>query len=299
MRLAHARVGGVLRLVAKNGGGEWVDAAGASGDERLTTLAGLLAAGAEVGSSLGAALDAGDPLTDPELGPAIADPSRIICVGRNYRDHREEFGHAAESQWPETFLRLASSVIGPFDPVVKPSFSERLDYEGELALVIGKGGRHIPADAAADSIFGYTVVNDVSVRDWQQRGQQWTPGKNFDGTLPVGPELVTADELDPSDLRLRTRLNGETVQDASTAQLIFDIPALVEFVSTWTALRPGDLICTGTPGGVGAARDPQLFMVPGDVVEVEVDGIGALRNEIVAEAEGSAGERWANAARAG
>ncbi len=295
MRLAHLRVGGALRLAAKNQAGGWVDLADATGNERFAALSGFLAAGGDTG--LPAAVASASATADPQLGPAVNHLHRIICVGRNYRDHREEFGHAAESQWPEIFLRLDSSVVGPFDPVVKPSFSDRFDYEGELALVIGRGGRHIPAHAAAEAIFGYTVVNDVSVRDWQQRGQQWTPGKNFDGTLPVGPELVTADELDPADLRLRTRLNGETVQDASTAQLIFDIPALIEFISSWTTLRAGDLICTGTPGGVGAARDPQLFMAPGDVVEVEIEGIGALRNDIVAETDDSANERWATAAR--
>lgn len=296
VRLAHVRADGDLRLAVANPVGDWVDLAGATGDERLSTLAGALAAGEEL---IGAqeAVAAGTPLDRPELGPAVADPRRIFCVGRNYREHRDEFNNE-ETPWPETFLRLASTVIGPYDDVPKPSVSESLDYEGELAVVIGRGGQGISAAVAEEAILGYTVANDVSVRDWQRRGQQWTPGKNFDRTLPIGPQLVTRDELDWRDLRLETRLNGRTVQSASTAELIFDVPTVIEFISSWTTLLPGDLICTGTPGGVGLARDPEVFMFPGDIVEVDVEGIGALRNEIVAGNGGDPGDRWAAIAAA-
>jgi 2-keto-4-pentenoate hydratase/2-oxohepta-3-ene-1,7-dioic acid hydratase in catechol pathway len=226
----------------------------------------------------------------------LDDLNRIICVGRNYADHNREMG-GTESSWPETFLRLRSTVIGPDDPILLPAVSEQLDYEGELGVVIGTAGRHIPAGDAERHVRGYTIANDVSVRDWQKRGQQFTPGKNFEGTLPVGPGIVPADELDWRNLTLETRLNGETVQSASTSQLIFDVPALIEFISSWMTLEPGDLICTGTPGGVGAARTPPLWLKPGDVVEVEIEGIGVLRNPVVRDEREPATGRWAQVAR--
>ena len=216
---------------------------------------------------------------------------RIICVGRNYRDHAKEMGNE-ESPWPEIFLRLPSTVIGPDEDIRLPAISDKVDYEGELAVVIGTAGRNVPAADAYDHVSGYTIVNDVSVRDWQRRGQQWTTGKNFDGTLPVGPAIVSKDELDPSDLHLQTRLNGEVVQDARTSQLIFDVPTLIEFISTWTTLEPGDLICTGTPGGVGAARTPPLWLKDGDTVEVEIEGIGTLRNRVAKDAAQPVTDRW-------
>jgi acylpyruvate hydrolase len=226
----------------------------------------------------------------------LDDLRRIVCVGRNYADHNREMGGDDPAGWPETFLRLPSTVIGPNEPIRLPAVSEQVDYEGELGVVIGTGGRHIAARDAERHVRGYTIVNDVSVRDWQKRGQQFTPGKNFDGTLPVGPSLVSADELDWRGLQLETRLNGETVQSASTDQLIFDVPTLIEFISSWTTLEPGDLICTGTPGGVGAARKPPLWLRPGDVVEVEIDGIGVLRNPVVADEQTPATDRWSRVA---
>jgi acylpyruvate hydrolase len=288
VRLAHVRHNGELRLAVK-ADGAWVDVAEATGDEGMSTLSGYLARGAEL-------LDlSGHARNKPEFGPVLDDPRRIICVGRNYGEHTREMGNT-ESPWPETFLRLPSTVIGPHDEIRLPAVSEQVDYEGELAVVIGRGGRHIPAAEAEQVILGYTIVNDVSVRDWQRRGQQWTPGKNFDGTLPVGPELVTADELDWRELELETRVNGDVVQSATTAQLIFDIPALIEFISSWLTLEPGDLICTGTPGGVGAARTPPLWLRPDDVVEVEIEGIGALRNKVVPDDRAAVTERWSGVA---
>jgi acylpyruvate hydrolase len=230
------------------------------------------------------------------VAAVLDDLRRIICVGRNYAEHNREMG-GTESAWPETFLRLSSTVIGPGDPIRIPDVSEQVDYEGELGVVIGTGGRHIAAEDAERHVLGYTAVNDVSVRDWQKRGQQFTPGKNFDGTLPVGPKLVSAGELDWRGLGLETRLNGETVQSGSTNQLVFDIPTLIEFISSWTTLERGDLICTGTPGGVGAARKPPLWLKPGDVVEVEIEGIGVLRNPVVRDELVSAGDRWSQIAR--
>jgi 2-keto-4-pentenoate hydratase/2-oxohepta-3-ene-1,7-dioic acid hydratase in catechol pathway len=278
LRLAQVRRDGRLSLAVKTDAG-WVEAPG--------TLAGAAANGIETPD--------GEPLHGPEFGPLLDHPGKIICVGRNYSEHVNEMGNV-ESPWPETFLRLPNTVTGPYDEIKVPAVSSHVDYEGELAVVIGRGGRHIPAAEAEQAIFGYTIVNDVSIRDWQRRGQQWTPGKNFDGTLPVGPELVTADELDWRDLKLETRVNGEIVQSATTAQFIFDVPAVIEFVSSWLTLEPGDLICTGTPGGVGAARKPPLWLKPGDVVEVEIEGIGTLRNPVVADDRQPATDRWSGVA---
>jgi len=234
----------------------------------------------------------GRPRLAAEAGSvAKAFANRIICVGRNYSDHAKEMGNE-DSPWPEIFLRMPSTLIGPADGIRLPAISEAVDYEGELAVVIEKAGRNVPASQGYEHVFGYTIVNDVSVRDWQRRGQQWTTGKNFDGTLPVGPTVVTKDELDPSDLRLQTRLNGETVQDARTSQLIFDAPTLVEFISTWTTLQPGDLICTGTPGGVGAARTPPLWLKHGDTVQIEIEGIGTLENRVTKDDAQPVTDRW-------
>jgi 2-keto-4-pentenoate hydratase/2-oxohepta-3-ene-1,7-dioic acid hydratase in catechol pathway len=190
------------------------------------------------------------------------------------------------------FLRIDTTVTGPFDDVPIPALSEKLDYEGELAVVIGREGRHIAAADALDHVLGFCVANDISARDWQWRGGQWTPGKNFDGTLPLGPELVTPDELSWDDALLETRLNGELVQSARTSQFIFDLPTQIEFLSSWATLRPGDVICTGTPGGVGAAQKPPRFLAPGDEVEVTIEGLGTIRNRMVEDPAPPATARW-------
>jgi acylpyruvate hydrolase len=292
VRLAHVRVSLGLRLVAARAG-EWVDVATLSGDERLATLSGLLAAGPEAWADLRSRL--GDPgaATEPPTpaGPVHDHPERIFCVGRNYVEHRNEFGNAP-TPWPEVFLRLGSSLTGPYDDVPRPSVAEKVDYEGELAVIIGRPGRHIAAGEAIGHIFGYTVANDVSVRDWQHRGRQWTGGKNFDGTLPLGPVIVTADELDATDLALRTRVNGTVVQSARTSQFIFSLGEQIEFISSFTALGPGDVLITGTPGGVGAARNPPVLLRDGDLVEVEIEGIGTIRNRIVDDGLTPATDRW-------
>lgn len=223
-------------------------------------------------------------LSDVELLPPVPNPAKVICVGLNYREHIEETGRSP-SGYPTVFTRFADTQIGHGQPIVMPSVSHQLDYEGELAVIIGKPGFNIPEESALDHVGGYACYNDVSVRDWQKHGTQWTPGKNFPTTGPFGPWLVTADEIpDPANLTIETRLNGVTVQSASTRQLIFPITFLISYISRFTALGTGDVICTGTPGGVGFTRNPPLFMKPGDVVEVEIEGLGVLRNGVVAEA---------------
>jgi len=210
----------------------------------------------------------------------IPAPGKVICVGLNYKTHVAETKRP-DSEHPSLFLRFADSLAAHGDEVLRPEFSERFDWEGELAFVIGKGGRHIAAADAFDHIAGYTCFNDVSVRDWQRHTHQFTPGKNFPGTGPLGPFLLTRDEVpDVTQLTLQTRLNGQVVQHASLADLIFDIPTIVAYISRFTPLSPGDVIATGTPGGVGDRREPPLYMKEGDVVEVEITDLGVLRNRI-------------------
>lgn len=214
------------------------------------------------------------------LLPVIPDPGKIVCVGLNYEEHRRETNREPTGE-PTLFLRFASSQVGHGQPIVCPAESERLDYEGEIAVVIGKPGRRIREADAYAHIAGYAPYNDASVRDWQQHTTQWTPGKNFDATGAFGPWMVTRDEVpDGADLPLTTRLNGEVMQHATTAQLIFGIARLVHYVSRFATLEPGDVIVTGTPGGVGFKRNPPVFMKDGDVVEVEVGGVGCLSNPV-------------------
>jgi 2-keto-4-pentenoate hydratase/2-oxohepta-3-ene-1,7-dioic acid hydratase in catechol pathway len=217
------------------------------------------------------------------FAPLIPDPGKILCIGLNYENHRKETGRS-EVKNPTVFTRFADSQTSHLAPIVRPAESTHLDYEGELAIVIGKGGRRIPAARAFDHIAGYSCYNDGSVRDWQAHTIQFTPGKNFPQTGAFGPWLVTPDEFGrPATQRIQTRLNGAVMQDAIFADMIFPIDRLVEYCSTFTPLAPGDVIVTGTPGGVGVKRDPQVFMKPGDRVEVEIDGIGILRNSIADE----------------
>lgn len=224
------------------------------------------------------------PMADVRLLPCVTDPGKIICVGLNYHEHREE-SHNPVLSYPTLFLRWADSQIGAGEPVILPRESTMVDWEGELAVVIGKEGRRIERKDAWDHVFGYACYNDISVRDWQKHTTQFTAGKNFPTTGPFGPWLLTADEVpDVAQLRLQTRLNGDIVQDASVSQLIFDIPHLIEYISTFTPLSAGDVIVTGTPGGVGFRRQPQLFMKPGDRIEVEITGLGILANDIVTDA---------------
>ena len=217
-------------------------------------------------------------LEELDLLPPIANPTKIICVGLNYTGHVEETGRTVVG-YPTIFTRFSDTQMGHGAPIVLPHVSEQVDYEGEMAIVIGKPGRNIAVDTAMSHIGAYGCYNDVSVRDWQRHGTQWTPGKNFPSTGAFGPWIVTADEVgDPTALTIETRLNGTVMQNASTAQLIYPLAHLVSYISTFTPLGPGDVICTGTPGGVGFARKPPVFLRPGDVVEVEIERIGLLRN---------------------
>jgi 2-keto-4-pentenoate hydratase/2-oxohepta-3-ene-1,7-dioic acid hydratase in catechol pathway len=222
-------------------------------------------------------------LADCILLPVIPDPDKIICVGLNYREHVAESGFKVQEK-PTLFSRYPASQVGHDQPILKPAESEMLDYEGEMAMVIGKGGRRIPEAEAMNHVVGYSCYNDASVRDWQKHTTQFLPGKNFEATGAFGPWLVTSDEIaDPEKLMLRTRLNGVEVQCASTADMIVPMAAQIAYISTFITLVPGDVIVTGTPGGVGLRRDPPLFIFPGDVVEVEIDQIGILRNRIMSE----------------
>lgn len=217
------------------------------------------------------------------LLPVIPNPGKIVCVGLNYADHVQETGRTV-TESPTLFLRVAESQVAHGDDIVLPPESGRLDYEGEIAIVIGQGGRRISEDDAWSHIAGYACYNDGSLRDWQTATPQWTAGKNFWRTGGFGPWMVTADEIAAGQvMTLVTRLNGVEMQRTTTDRLIHSIPRQIAFISTFTPLAPGDVIVTGTPGGVGAKRQPPVWMKPGDVVEVEVDAIGVLRNGIRTE----------------
>lgn len=212
--------------------------------------------------------------------PVIPDPEKIFCIGLNYQEHKEETGRP-DVENPTIFTRFANSQTGHLQPLLKPNFSDRFDYEGELAITIGKGGRYIPEDKAMDYIAGYSCYNDGSIRDWQRHTSQFTPGKNFPATGPFGPYLVTEDEIgDYKKLPIETRLNGKVMQKANLSDLIFPIPKLINYISSFTTLAVGDVIVTGTPGGVGDRRDPPIYMKPGDVVEVDIGKVGILMNFI-------------------
>jgi len=215
--------------------------------------------------------------------PVIPNADKYLCVGLNYRAHLAELGRTSEEH-PTLFLRMPNSHVGHLEPMIRPKASERFDFEGELAIVIGKGGRHIPKDKAMECVAGYSIYNDGSIRDYQRHTQQYTPGKNFYRSGAFGPWLVTADEIpNPRAMRLTTTLNGTKVQDTLIEDLMFSIEEIIAYASIFTPLMPGDVIATGTPGGVGGARKPPLWMKPGDIIEVEVSGVGVLRNPICDE----------------
>jgi len=242
----------------------------------------LLADGA---GALAAAANGGGRIlspTDIRFLPPISRPPKIICVGLNYIDHVAESPYKDLPTYPAFFPRFASSLVAHEEPIVRPIVSEQLDFEGEVAAIIGKGGRGIARDRALDHVAGYSIFNDGSIRDYQFKSPQWTIGKNFDGTGAFGPEFVTADELPngAAGLRLETRLNGKVVQAANTNDLLFSVADLIFFASEALTLEPGDVIVTGTPSGVGFARKPPLFMKDGDICEIEVEGLGVLRNPI-------------------
>jgi 2-keto-4-pentenoate hydratase/2-oxohepta-3-ene-1,7-dioic acid hydratase in catechol pathway len=219
-------------------------------------------------------------LDNVHLLPVIPDPAKILCVGLNYEDHRRETKRP-DSQYPTVFTRFASSQVGHRQPMLKPAFSDRFDYEAELAVVIGVPGRHIAERNAMDHVAGYACYNDGSVRDWQRHTGQFTPGKNFPATGGFGPALVTRDEVpDYRQLPIRLRLNGTVMQDARLSDLIFPIEKLIAYCSTFTPLFAGDVIVTGTPGGVGDRREPPVYLQPGDLVEVDIGPVGRLVNHV-------------------
>lgn len=246
-----------------------------------------LAAGRKVPVTTGSAL----PLDSIKLEAPVPVPRRNVwCVGRNYHAHAKELrasvfkNNAADpAAWPIVFTKVPETVIGPTDSVMlpQPSVSTQIDYEAELTIVIGKGGRDIPREKAMEHVFGYTIVNDVTARDVQMRHQQWDLGKSFDTFCPMGPWIVTADELDGSNTRVRCWVNGELRQDAQTTDLIFDLPCLIETCSRGITLYPGDLIATGTPSGVGMGMTPPRWLKAGDTVKIAIDGLGEIENRFV------------------
>lgn len=249
----------------------------------------ILEGGAATMNAARAAASSAKAVTLPGAGaaylPPVPDAPKILCIGLNYRDHAAETG-AAIPRDPIVFSKFCTALIGHEQAIVLPSVSEEVDYEAELVVVLGKAGKMIPKDRAREHIAGYMVGHDVSARDWQLKkdGKQWLLGKTFDTFAPCGPVLVTADEVpDPHNLGIRLRLNGATMQDSSTKQMIFGVDELVAYISQVVTLQPGDLIFTGTPPGVGVARQPPVWLKKGDVVEVEIDGLGTLRNSVVGE----------------
>jgi acylpyruvate hydrolase len=219
-------------------------------------------------------------LADADFAPAVR-PAKVICVGLNYRSHIEEMGRGFPDH-PTLFVKFPDTLTGPYDDIVIPGISGEVDWEVELGVVIGRPARRVDETGAGACIAGYTVVNDVSMRDWQWRTTQWDQGKNFEASTPVGPFVVTGDEIaDAADLEVTTRVDGQTMQTGRTCDLLFGPAAIVSYASQFTTLRPGDLIATGTPGGVGAGRDPKVFLAPGQVLETAIEGIGACRNLLV------------------
>ena len=249
---------------------------------RFPDLRSVLAAGAlnELAADEGgSSFDAGDVV----LLPPVPNPDKIICVGVNYRPHAEEMGRDLPEH-PLLFVRFPGSITGHNCPIIRPGASMHYDFEGELAIVIGRAGRHLDCDSAAGVVAGYSCFMDGSVRDWQRHTSQFIPGKNFDRSGAMGPELVSGDEIaNPAALRLETRVNDVVMQRGCLDELIFDVPALLEYCSTFTELLPGDVIATGTPGGVGAARTPPVWLRPGDRVCVAIDEIGRLENVVSQE----------------
>jgi 2-keto-4-pentenoate hydratase/2-oxohepta-3-ene-1,7-dioic acid hydratase in catechol pathway len=226
----------------------------------------------------------GIPLSKVELLAPLSNPPKIICLGLNYFDHAEEQGREPPRD-PVIFLKPRTSIAGPFEDIPVPfDYTSQVDYEVELAVVIGKKGKRIPEDEAMNYVFGYMVFNDLSARDIQFGDKQWTRGKSLDKFAPMGPWITTRDEIrDSYSLRMRTLVNGEVMQDSSTAKMAIKMPRIISVLSKGMTLEPGDIIATGTPAGVGVFRNPQRFLKPGDIVEVEIEGLGFLRNRIVAE----------------
>lgn len=247
----------------------------------------LLSQGAEgLGRAAAAAANGkSTPLDQVQLLAPVPNPEKVICIGLNYTDHAKESGFPIPTE-PAVFCKFPTTIRASGDAIMLPRLSPEVDYEAEFVVVIGRGGRHIPKQRALEHVAGYCCGNDVSARDWQlhKPGGQWLLGKSFDGFAPYGPALVTADEvLEPGNLRIQLRLDGQTMQDSNTSQLIFPVEELIAYISGVCTLTPGDIIFTGTPAGVGCSRKPPIFLQPGNVLEVEIEKLGILRNSVVAE----------------
>lgn len=289
MKLATFTQAGTTRIGVVDG--EAIVDLSAAAPNLPTEMCAFLAAGADaLATARQAAEQAGAPrlaLADVTIQAPILRPPKILAVGLNYRDHIAETGMQTP-QYPMIFNKQSTAVTGPDTAIHVPRVSGDVDYEGELAVVIGRFCRHVPKHRAAEVIAGYTIAHDVSVRDWQRRVPTFTMGKSFDTHCPLGPYLVTADEVgDPHALDLETRVNGEVRQSSNTCQLLFDCFDLVEHLSTAFTLEPGDVISTGTPGGVGFAMKPPKYLTPGDRVRIAIDKLGVLENHVVAEPEGT------------
>jgi acylpyruvate hydrolase len=265
------------------------DFAAAIVDDVAIPLAGIAELGPETLGALPTASPPRDaagalPLADVTLRPLIPRAGKVICVGLNYLAHVGETGREIP-EYPVLFTKFAEALIGPSDPIVLPPESAQVDYEGELAVIIGRAGRRVAPAGALGHVAGYAIANDVTMRDFQYKTHQWLQGKAWEASTPLGPWLVTPDEVgDPSALDLRSSIGDRVLQEASTAQMMFDVPTLIGHISTFVTLQPGDVILTGTPGGVGFRREPQVFLQPGDTVRVEISGLGAIVNTVVAEA---------------
>lgn len=290
MRILAFDKSGVPTLAVRRGD-EIVDLSVAAPD-LPRDLPGLLAGGADALSRASAAAanpaaGAVRPAEGITYHPTVWNPGKIICVGLNYAAHAAEAKSDASKaqEYPSLFLRVATTLVGHGQPIVVPRCSSDLDYEAEMVVVVGKPGRYVSKAQALDHVAGYSVFNEGSIRDYQFKSTQWTPGKNFDASGGFGPDFVTADEVPPGGrgLRIQTRLNGKTMQDANTETMIFDVPTLIEIISEVMTLLPGDVIVTGTPEGVGFARKPPVWMKPGDVCEIDLEGVGVLSNPIAAE----------------
>jgi 2-keto-4-pentenoate hydratase/2-oxohepta-3-ene-1,7-dioic acid hydratase in catechol pathway len=281
MRLLNYIKGGQRSLGARVGD-NIVDLTSAGLPDSIDALLAMGPAGLARAKEAAAKAGTTTPFKGVKLLPPVLNPAKAIAVGLNYIDHAAESPYKDAPKYPVLFHRFSSSWVAHEEPLIKPKVSDQFDYEAELAVIIGKAGRHIAKDAALDHVVGYSLFNDGSIRDYQFKSHQWMIGKNFDATASFGPELVTADELPAGavGLRIQARLNGQVLQDANTKDMIFDVPTLVSTCSEIFELRPGDIIISGTPAGVGFARKPQIFMKQGDVIEVEVEKIGILRNSI-------------------
>ncbi|ATF90015.1 MULTISPECIES: fumarylacetoacetate hydrolase family protein [Burkholderia] len=282
MKLVTFRSGDTTRLGVIDGN-DVVDLNQADASVPANLRAALMS-GIDLNAAARRAIASGEhrvPFASIKLAPVVPDPGKIVCLGHNFYDHAKEGGNL-KPVYPLIFFRGASSLIAHEDPVIRPRVSEKLDYEAELMIVIGKRARHVKRDDALEYVYGYACFNDVSVRDYQKRTSQWTIGKNFDGTGSFGPWLVTADELPPGaeGLKLRLVLNGQVMQQASTADMIWGVAETIELLSECMTLEPGDVVAMGTPAGVGWARDPSVWLRQGDRVEVDIERVGRLQNTV-------------------